>query len=116
MSVAYVWETFFPHEEFDHTALAFPGLSSIVALVLDNNSVARAQREKVNPYLTSRPSDEPEVYAPRDPGLVAVAERDTLAALTAPGERLTTTAAIDRLNDLQSLNHKLQLVSVGALA
>lgn len=116
MSVAHVWETVFPHEQFEHTTLAFPGLSSIAALVLDNSCVSRMQREKVNPYLSARPSAEPEIYAPRDPGLVAVAQRDTLAALTAPGERLTTTAALDRLKELQMPDLQLQLVSVGALA
>jgi hypothetical protein len=112
-SVAHVWETVYPHEQFSRQSQFFSELGSIAAIVLDNNSVSRMQREKVNPYLSPEPSVDPEPYAPRDAGRVAVTRRDTLTVVAGASEWLTTTAAIDRARELEAVYPHLQLVTAG---
>jgi hypothetical protein len=112
-SVAHVWETVYPHEQFSRHSQLFSALGSIAAMVLDNNSVSRMQREQTNPYLSSQSPVDPEPYAPRDAGRVVVARRDTLTAVAGASEWLTTTAAIDRVKELQPVHPDLQLVTAG---
>ena len=81
MSVAQVWETFYPHEDFGRPGDRRGGFrANSPVLVIDNNSVSRAAREKVNPYLPPVPPPDPEPYAPREAGRVGIARRDDLSA------------------------------------
>jgi hypothetical protein len=114
MSVAHVWETVYPHEEFGRHATPFAQLGKVATTVLQNNGVSRAVREKANPYFSPLPSPDPEPYAPRDVGRVGIARRDDLSAVAGVTEWMTTTAAAERIAELAATHgSSLQLVTTG---
>jgi hypothetical protein len=114
MSIAHVWETVYPHEEFGGHAEPFVQLGKLAVTVLQNNGVARAAREKANPYLPPVPVPDPEPYAPREVGRVVIARRDDLSAVAGATEWMTTTAAAERIAELAGAHDgSLQLVTTG---
>ena len=116
MPVAQVWETKYPHENFDEPEIGVVDFSKFAGLVIDNNSVSRAAREKVNPHLPPVPAPDPRPYAPREAGRVGIARRDDLSAIAGATEWMTTTAAAARMVELAPAHGgALQLVTSGIL-
>jgi hypothetical protein len=114
ISVSHVWETVYPHDDFRPHTSAFTELGLLVATVLQNNSVSHAFREKANPYLSPIPSPDPEPYAPRDVGRVAIARRDNLSLVAGVTDWMTTTAAAESIAELAGRQgSSLQLVAAG---
>lgn len=120
ISLTSAWETVYPHEDLerdsDLSGLGFVQLDSLAGLVLRNNRVSRAARERANPYERPHPPGDPKPWAPRDAGVVGIVRREDLGAVAAASGWMTTTAASERIAELADSRGLQRVVAVGAYA
>jgi len=116
ISVAYAWDTFYPHESFLPTTEFLKLDSALTSLAVGTNATSRGMKERVNPYLPRVPGPAPAPFTVEPVGQVRVLRRDDLGAVAGAEKAMTTTAASNLLRELESVGHdSLQLVSAGAI-
>jgi len=113
IDAVYEWLTIFPHEPALESKLYTQTFVGMAASVLRTAPVARAARERTNPYLVA-----PDPVELLDPGQVQVRHRDDLGAVANAEGIMTTTAAshvVDTLVHAGVDAADLELVTVGVL-
>ncbi|MEP6618807.1 MAG: DUF6603 domain-containing protein [bacterium] len=110
----YEWETIFPHEPALGSKRYGQKFNGMAAVALRSGAVAKAARQRANPYLST-----PDPVELSNPGQVEIRRRDDLAAVAGAAGLMTTTAAshlVSTLVDAGAESNAFELVSAGVLA